>query len=240
MKRIISLLLAFVCIFTFAACGGNEEDDGKALETADTVYNVEGNAGTVTLDEETAKALLGAFTPEILGLEQEIEFYDVKLSATRIFNSDACMVEVLEEGTDTVVGTYAIMGEQCFVYDSAKKEYLKLTVNGAVSVTQSGDESATGEGEDVTLSQISNPKEENNSRLHEIFSEYTKEQLHIEKELSEYDLVANGATSADDDGNTVYVVIVSEKDGTKSGYTLGFNSDSRYYYDIETGKYVKL
>ena len=43
MKKIIAILLILSCIAVFAACGKNEEDDGKTLETAETYVEITGN-----------------------------------------------------------------------------------------------------------------------------------------------------------------------------------------------------
>ena len=73
MKKIIALLLIISCISIFASCGKNEYiDDGKALETAETVIEITGNAGSIDLDENAARTLLEVYDIESLGLSKDI------------------------------------------------------------------------------------------------------------------------------------------------------------------------
>ena len=56
-------------------------------------------------------------------------------------------------------------------------------------------------------------KKENNQNLQEKFSSYSKEELGIEKNLSEYVLVVAGTTTTAENGETVYIVRIYDKDG---------------------------
>ena len=129
-----------------------------------------------------------------------------------------------------------IFGQQCFVYDQKTKQYLLLTLDGPVKyevATENSEQSSTTEPAfkyDV----------ENNKKLQEKFSSYSKKKLGIEKEISEYVLVVTGTTTTAENGETVYVVRLYEKTGESTNNTLAFNADGNYAYDNELNKYVKL
>lgn len=237
MKKIVSALLIFCFILTLASCKDNQVDDGKALETANTVYNVTGNAGNITIDENVAKTLLGVFSPKTLGLVDAIDEYELKLSATRVFNKDACLVEAFGGDTEAPEGVFAICGQDCYVYDTKLDKYLLLTPKGAVEVE--GNATVT-ESPSESTTQGFVYDEENNKNLQARFADYSAESLGLSKAVSEYVLVTAGTTTTAADGKTVYVVRLYEKTGTATNLTLAFNADGNYVFDTETGKYQKL
>ena len=238
MKKIIAILLILSCIAVFAACGKNEEDDGKALETAETYVEITGNAGSLTLDENVARTLLEVYDKEILGLSKDIYEYELKLSATRFMEKDACLVEAFLEGAEKPEGTFVILGQQCYVYNSKKQKYLLLTVDG--QVVESGSPDTTQVSEPSSTEKAFEYDEENNKKLHERFDSYTKEQLGLKKEITEYILVVPGTTTTADDGKTVFVVRLYEKDGKVINDTVSFNDDGSYMFDYEANKYKKI
>lgn len=230
-KTIILICTVLVIALVFCAC---EKGTDNTLETADTEITVTGENGNVSLTEDVAKEMLGMFSAEVLGLEKEIGEYDVKLSSTRLFDSDACLVEALNED-ESVAGTFAILGYDCFVFDSKTNEYLMLTQNGTAKVEKNKGETETAQnGSEFTYDV------ENHKVLLERFSKYSKEELGFSKELSEYILCVSTVNFTDDDNKTVYVINVFEKDGTPSGFSLGFNEDSDYVFSKDAQAYVKL
>lgn len=232
MKKIIALLLMLSCIFVFAACGKETVDDGKALETAETYIAVTGNAGSLAIDENAARTLLEVYPQELLGLAQDIYEYELKLSATRFMNADACLVEAIPQGEETAEGTFIILGQQCYWYNPKTQKYLLLTVDGAVAV------------EDEVTNNTTQPSFvydiENNKKLQEKFSSYTKDQLGLDKAVADYVLVVTGTTTTAQNGETVYVVRVYEKTGDATSHTLAFNENNNYKFDYATNRYVKL
>ena len=238
MKKIIAILLILSCIVVFAACGKNEEDDGKALETAETYVEITGNAGSLTLDENVARTLLEVYDKEILGLSKDIYDYELKLSATRFMEKDACLVEAFLEGAEKPEGTFVILGQQCYVYNSKKQKYLLLTTDG--QVVESGSPDTTQVSEPSSTEKAFEYDEENNKKLHERFDSYTKEQLGLKKEITEYILVVPGTTTTAEDGKTVFVVRLYEKDGKVINDTVSFNDDGSYMFDYEANKYKKI
>ena len=236
MKKIIALLLVLCCISVFASCGKNEEDDGKALETAETYVEITGNAGSISLDENVARTLLEVYDLESLGLSTDIYDYELKLSATRFSNSDACLVEAFLDGAEKPEGTFIILGQQCFVYNEKRQEYLLLTVGGPVQYipsTEINEQSSTTEP-------VFKYDKENNQKLQEKFSSYSKGKLGLDKEISEYILVAPGTTTTAENGETVFVIRLYEKSGKSTNNTLAFNTNGNYMFDFEINKYVKL
>lgn len=237
MKKLIALLLIISCISIFASCGKKEYiDDGKALETAETVIEITGNAGSIDLDENVARTLLEVYDRENLGLSKDIYEYELKLSSTRFLDKDACLVEAFNEDEEKAEGSFIILGQQCFVYNQKRKEYLLLTVDGPVKYevsTESSEQSST-------TKPAFEYDEENNEKLQEKFSSYSKKELGTEKAISEYVLVVTGTTTTAENGETVYVIRLYEKTGEATNITIAFNADGNYAYDNEINKYVKL
>ena len=236
MKKIMGIVLLLSCIAIFAACGKGDVDDGKALETAESYVQVTGNVGTISVNETVARTLLEVFPKESLGLKEELYEYDLKLSATRFSDSDACLVEAFAKDGDTAEGTFIILGQQCFVHDNDTQKYLLLTVDGAVEY-----EPSTADSDTVSTTSPGFVFDEaNNKKLQEKFSSYSKNKLGLEKEASEYILVTTGTTTTAENGETVYIIRLYEKDGTATNQTLAFNGNGNYIFDYEINKYVKL
>ena len=263
MKKFISLCLVSIILVAFCSCGRGEEDDGKALLTADSTINVTSNAGVITLNEDVAAIMLGVFSPEHLGLSDVIESYTLKLGATKVFGKDACLVEAYAEDSDSPEGIFAILGQDCYVFKN--NQYMLLTADGPVEVTtnplvtnsvdeSAGDETGASESNEATevaqsaTQPQTNPQlpsgmqynEANDKKLKATFSSYSKETLGIEKELDEYVLVAVGGTATAIDGEKVYTVQIYEKDGTKTAYKLAISDNGPYKYNTETQKFEKL
>ncbi len=237
MKKIIAILLILCCFAVIAACEKEPVDDGKALETAETYIEITGNAGSLSLDENVARTLLEVYPKESLGLSKDIYEYELRLSATRFLDSDACLVEAFLENSEAPEGTFIILGQQCFVYNMKTKKYLLLTVDGAVefnsSVTETKDQSSTTES-------AFQYDEDNNEKLQERFSSYSKKQLGLDKDISEYILVVPGTTTTAANGETVYVIRLYEKNGEAINHTVAFNENGNYVFDYEGNRYVKL
>ena len=238
MKKLIAILLVLSCIVAFASCGKNEEDDGKALETAETYVEITDNIGSFSLNEDVVITLLEVYSKESLGLSKDIYEYSFKLSATRFLNKDACLAEAFFENAETPEGTFIILGQKCFVYNKKTQEYLLLTVDGAIefdtsSIAQS-EESITKNDNDFVYNKS------NNEKLQEKFSSYTQKQLGLKKELSEYILVVPGTSTTADNGETVYVIRLYEKNGEVTNNTLAFNENGNYVFDLDLNRYVKL
>lgn len=235
MKKIIAILLILSCISVFAACNKEPVDDGNSLETAESRVEITGNAGSINLDENSARTLLEVYDKESLGLSEDIYDYELRLSNTRFSNSDACLVEAFLEKEEKPEGTFIILGQQCFVYNEKRKEYLLLTVDGPVEYNDNKND----EQESTTAPSFVYDVE-NNKRLQEMFSSYSNKELGINKELSEYVLIVTGTTTTAENGETVYVVRLYKNDGETTNYTLAFNDNGCYKFDTEISNYVKL
>ncbi len=267
MKKIISLCLVAMLLVAFCSCGRGEEDDGKALLTADSTINVTSNAGVITLNEDVAAIMLGVFSPEHLGLSDIIQNYELKLGATKVFGNDACLVEAYADGSDSPEGIFAILGQECYVFKN--NQYMLLTVDGPIEVTtnpavvvspdeSAGDEANTNNtdsqsetndaGQVTTTQPQTNPQlpsgmqynAENDKNLKENFSSYSKEALGIEKELDEYILIATGNSATATDGEKVYIVYLYEKDGTKTSFKLAITDNGAYKFNETNKKFEKL
>lgn len=238
MKKIIAILLVLTCISIFAACGKEQEEDGKTLETAETYVELTGGAGSLSLDENVARTLLEVYDKEILGLSKDIYDYELRLSATRFMEKDACLVEAFSEGAEKPEGTFVILGQQCFVYMPKTQKYMLLTVSGVTEYETASQETVQNESTTTEPSFIYD--ENNNQKLQEKFSSYTKKTLGLEKELSEYVLVVTGTTTTAENGETVYVIRVYEKTGKATNSTLAFNENGNYVFDYDINRYIKL
>ncbi len=239
MKKIIAILLVLCCVIAFASCGKNQEDDGKVLETAETYVEITGNAGALSIDENVARTLLEVYDKDILGLSKDIYEYDLKLSATRFMEKDACLVEAFLEDAEKPEGTFVILGQQCYLYDSKQQKYLLLTADG-VQVIESTSPETTQAQQSASTEKNFVYDESNNEKLHKRFDSYTKEQLGLEKEISEYILVVPGTTTTAEDGKTVFVVRLYEKNGNVINHTVSFNDDGNYMFDYDANRYKKL
>lgn len=239
MKKLVFLAVATACVLSFAACAGERTDDGDALETANTVYEVSGGGATVALDENTAKTLLGVFSKQTLGLVNGIDEYELKLSPTEVFGLSACAVEAYDGDSEAPEGRYAICGTDCYIYDSTKQRYLKLTVKGAVEVSETeSDAEETAEGETVNPDFMYD--KDNNAVLQKKFSVYDRKTLGIKKELSDYVLVTSGTAATAADGKTVYVVRLYEKNGEITDISFAFNESGDYIFSEKDGEYIKV
>ena len=238
MKKIIAILLIMSCVAVLASCGNNQEDDGKALETAETYIEITGNAGSLSLDENVARSLLEVYDRDFLGLSEDIYEYELKLSATRFMEQDACLVEAFLDGAEKPEGTFVILGQQCFVYNSKQQKYMLLTTDGVQLV----EEATTGNADssEASTTEAVDYEKDNNEKLHARFDSYTKEQLGLEKEISEYKLVVPGTTTTAQDGELVFVVRLYEQNGNITNNTVAFNENAVYMFDYEVNRYVKL
>ena len=229
-----AVILMLSIIFAFCACSGAGSADDGTLETADSTINVTNDAGTVSLTEETAKAMLGAFDKEVLGLEKEFEKYTLKLSQGTVLGGDACIVEAFDGDAAEPAQQYAIIGYNCFILDKASGEYFIMTKDGSFPVSVNTAESETAEnGSDFKYDA------DNHRALLAKFKKYTAAQLGTEKEITEYILVTQGNMSISADGETVYTVFLYEKDGMRTDYMLAFNENNVYAPD-ENGVFEKL
>ena len=240
MKKLIMLLLILSCISIFASCGKNEEpiDEEKVFETAETYVELSDNSGSLSLNENIAKSMLEIYPKENLGLSKEIYDYRLELSVTRFMDNDACLVEAFNEGEEKPEGTFVISGQDCFVYNPKTQKYLLLTADGVVEIKPvTTTEAEKGQ---TTTEQAFDYDTENNQKLQEKFSSYSKEKLGIEKDLSEYVLLVTGTTTTAENGEMVYVVRLYRKNGEATNYTLAFNENNDFVFDDDVNKYVEL
>lgn len=243
MRRLVVLSAVFVLLCALASCG---HGDNVAV-TADTGVDVSGAAAGVSLTEETAKELLGAFEPDLLGIEKPIEEYFLRLSATRVLEQDGCLVEAFEtedevKNATAAVGTFAIVGVDCYVYDVNSGKFLLLTNGGAVDTdTLTTTEAPTDEnGETVPPSPFNERQQEENKTLSKRFAAYTAAQLGLANAPDTYFYTFAESTVTAADGATVYVVKLYEQDGTPTGYTVAIGENGDYAYDAQNKVYVAL
>lgn len=236
MKRIITVLVAVIVVSAVLfgiAFAIKKYKENNALATADTVYDVSDNKGSVTVNEGVARQMLGQYPLEVLGIEKPLDEYVMKLSETSVFNKRACKVELLlTEEAEMPEAIFAISGYECYILDVAKNEYLLLTLNGAFSVETK--ETTTEEKETLFYN------EENNNKLHEMIDKFTAADLGFQKNPQEYIIVIIGTTVEASDGKTVYPVKMYETDGTPTNYTCAIDGETVYKFDTTEKIYVKV
>ncbi len=245
MKKYISLLLSLIFVISLGACDGlGQEDDGKALETADSYIDMQNNSGSIDLTEDVAKTLLGVYGSEKLGLQKDISEYTLKLSAAKYNDADGCKVEAFLEKSETAEGTFMIVGSTCYVYDKTQMKYIPLSntpSKGNTSTTASAETSGT-----TALNIPDDPEitfqyhKENNYLMRQRFSKYDIAKLGLSKSVNEYVFIVNGNSGYAVDGIKIYYVDVHEKNGDSIGVRLGFSEDDEYTYDSEIDLYKKI
>lgn len=236
MKKIVIIIVSVVLVSAIlfgVAMGIKKYKEDNALATADTVFAVSNNVGTIIVNEDVARELLGHYPQEVLGISQPLNKYIMKLSETTLFNDTACLIELYltEEDTEPQA-TFAIKGYDCFVYDEENDEFLLLTLNGAFPV----ENNVSTESDTTALFY----DEANNVALHKIIDKFTKEELGFQKAPYEYIMVATGVSVVASDGSTVYVVKMYEQDGTATNYTCAFRDGVVYRYDTIQKLYTTI
>ncbi|MGN0526069.1 MAG: hypothetical protein ACI4IF_01410 [Acutalibacteraceae bacterium] len=229
MRKFICIILAVCVLFLLCACG--KEDNKNVPEETYPEYSDEN--GSLTVNETVARTLLEAYPSSALGLVNSLDEYDLKLSATRFYESDACLVEAYSEGAKSPEGTFVILNEDCYVFDTKSNSYLHLTLKGTETTSepaQNTDETTANMWYD----------EGNSNKIKEKFDGFTKEQLGIKKELSEYVLIPLGTTTTASDGETVYVVRLYEKNGEATNQTVAFSKNGSYAFDKKANTYKRL
>ncbi|MBQ5883185.1 MAG: hypothetical protein IIW72_01500 [Clostridia bacterium] len=233
MKKVLIIITAVIVVSAvlFAiTMGVKKYNEDNALATADSAFEISNENVNITIDENVATQLLTRFSNELLGINKPINEYVMKLSPAKVFEKDACIVELfLTEDSETPEAKYAISGYDCFVFDVAKNEYLLLTVKGAFSV-------------EVTTTSVETTlfyDESNNTILHNLIDGFSKEELGFQKSPSEYIMVATGTSVKADDKKVVYVIRMYEQDGTETNYTCAICNDVVYRYDVNEKIYTK-
>lgn len=245
MKKCFALCLVLSMLLCFASCDGKEyEDDGKALETADTYIAVENNNGSIDLNEDTAKTLLGVYTPQQLGLKNTIDNYILVLSATRFEGQNGCKIEAFAEKSETPEGVFMIVGNTHYVFNKSQNKYVPIITKASEKPTADTSGETT---EGATALNIPDDPEitfqyhkENNYLMRERFSKYDYKALGLEKALAEYVFIVNGTPATATDGETVYLVTVHEKNGDETGVKLAFSETGEYIRNAEKQVFEKL
>jgi len=233
-KKIVKIFVAVAVVSAVLfgiAMGVKKYKEDNALATADTVYEVTGDFGTITVNESVAKQMLSQYSNETLGISKPINEYVMKLSECQVNNENGCKVELfLTEDAELPSATYAIVGYNCFVYNVQSNKYLLLTQNGAFEVV----EETTAEATTLFYD------EKNNEALQKMFKKCSKDTLGFEKEITEYVMVTTGAVVKAVDGKKVYIIKIYEQDGTETNYTCAFRKDAIYKYDAVQKQYIEI
>ncbi len=237
MKKIVSILIAVICIFgvvSLCGCGDDKTDGNKDSAGTQGVQLGEGS-DAINVDEATIKSLLAAYPQSALGLQNEIYDYDLKLTADEFRGKSAVKIEAYLEKAENPEATLLFLGTEFYIYDSAKEKYLKLTVTGPVDEVDT--EQATPETSVLTDEEV---EEDNNNVLQNRYKKYDLSVVKLEKDISEYELLVTGTPATATDKNQVYVIKVIEKTGEDTGIRFAVGESGDYYFNTEKNAYVKL
>ncbi len=236
MKKAISLLMALICLLSvvsLCACDDKTDADNSSDGTQGVQLGEGDNA--ISFDESTIKSLLAAYPQKALGLKKEIYDYDLKLSADELNGNEAVKIEAYLEEEEKPEATFMFFGTEFYIYDNAKKKYLRLTVNGPEEETE-----AKQTKPETTVLTNEMVEEENNNVLQNRYEKYDLTGVKLPKPISEYDLLVTGTPATAADKSSVYVIKVMEKDGTDTGIRFAVGEKGDYYFNAEKNAYVKL
>lgn len=244
MKKAVILLLMLSLLILTAACG---RGGNNALATAETKIEVTGGNGTVSLDENVVRTILGKYSPEELGLKKDVSQYTLKLGNTLVNGADGCLVEAFDgESEGSAAGTFALVGMDLYILDSATGEFKALKNNSAENTAPSADSekgtepAATAASTAPVTTTEPFDEEENNNAIRARFEKYDHADLGLKNAITEYVFTPVAATAVGDDGETVYVIKIYEKDGTATGIYAAFNEEHEYSYNGALSVYERL
>ncbi len=240
MKKYFALVLTLVMLLSLGACGEKEYvDDPHALETADTYYGIDNNAGSIILTPDTAKVMLGVYSAKQLGLKKTIDQYNLVLSATTYEGKDGCKIEAFADDEKTAEGTFMIIGTQCYVYNAKTEKYTLISKSSTKTTGKETTSPANTIPDDPDID--FQYHKENNYLMRQRFSEYEYQKLGLAKDVGEYVFVVNGNSGFAVDGAKVYYVDVYEKNGEDTGVRLGFSAAGNdYIYNSDISLYEKI
>ncbi len=246
MKKTIILSLVLSLLILTAACGRGSDN---ALATADTKIEVTGGNGSISVDENVVRTILDSYSHEALGLEKKISEYTLKLSNTVVNGVDGCLIEVFDgEAEGAAAGTFALVGMDLYIHDADVGEFklLKGVSAGSTAPEANSEQNtvpatiaAATTAAPVTTTEPFN-EEENNNAIRARFEKYAPEELWLKNPITEYVFTPVAAVAEGDDGETVYVVKILEKDGTATGIYAAFNEEHEYRYNGALSVYERL
>ncbi len=236
MKKIISVLLALACVVGIASlCGCNDKtdtSDDSAVGSQGVQLGEGDNA--INVDEATIKELLSAYPQKALGLKNEIYDYNLKLSKDKLDEKEGVKIEAYLEKAEQPEAVLMFFGSEFYIYDNAKKKYLKLTVNGPQ------EETTAKKTEEITILTDEQIEADNNKVLKNRYKKYDLSVVKLPKDISEYNLIVTGTAATATDKKQVYVIKVLEKTGEDTGVRFAVGDSGDYYFNAEKNAYVKL
>ncbi len=241
MKKVL-LLCTFILalVISAAACGRGGDN---ALATADTKIEVTGGNGSISVDENVVRTILDSYSPEALGLSKDVSEYTLKLGNTLVNGVDGCLIEVFDgEAEGVAAGTFALVGMDLYIHDAAAGGFKPLKDVSAESTVPSPNSEQSTLPASTTAAATTEPfdEEKNNNAVRARFEKYDPAVLGLEKAITEYVFTPVAAVAEGDDGETVYVIKILEKDGTATGIYAAFNAEHEYSYNGALSVYERL
>lgn len=243
MKRISLLLAAIITICCLTACGENVRTTKMSNEKAEnTVVSVENVGGSIDMDEDSAKTLLGIYSSKELGIKGDIDEYTLVITSADKKGISGAEIKAYDPEADVEddepEATFIISGTECYKYDAKTKKYVSLSGKGELT-TQKADKKPANKKTTVA-DDVSFPYHKgNNDALQERFAKYDLSAVGLKKDISNYVFVITARTGTAADGSVINIVELYEKDGTDTGITFGVGA-SDYRYDEKSDFYVQL
>lgn len=241
MKKFALLLIVVTLLCALVACGDSNRTTKMSNEKAEnTVVSVENVGGTIDMDEDTAKELLGAYTPKELGISDSIDEYKLVVTAYNKNGISGGKVEAFApdaKDDDKAEATFLISGIDCYKYNSKTKKFEPL-FESAESTTKKNNKTTTEIPDDP---EISFPYHKgNNAALQARFANYDLSATGLKKDISNYVFVITARAGTASDGSPINIVELYEKNGENTGVTFGVGASSDYRFDEASDSYVPL
>lgn len=251
MKRILLIALAVFLVLSLGACFGGNDDgahigDKKSDYDNEATENMEiaNDSGSLSIDEDTIKDMLSAYSADQTGLTADVYEYVFKLSDATFNGQAACKAEAFMAGEDDIKGVFFVSGNVCYRYDYVNDVYYLLTANDTVEVEAQvnvkNDKDPVSDGApSTTMRTVEDINNDNNTVMHKRFAEYDLSAVGLPKAISEYDFQMTGNPVTTIDGTTAYVVYLME-DGMYTEFVFAFSPEKDYYYDPAADEYKPL
>ncbi len=257
MKKFVLIITALVCVLALSACGGGGSLFGGDV-TEQTVIQIEGGNFSVDMDADAAKVILGAYTKEQLGLDKDIEEYNITIQGTKFEGVAGVKIEAFdpEAGKDSPAsGVFMIVDGKNYKFDAKQNKYVPIVSDSAdnnattapVQVTSEDGSVAETQAPVETTTPIPDDPEitfqyhkGNNAALQERFADYDITSLGLANRLTEYVFVVTERSGFTSDGTPINIVLLYTKSGEETGVQFGISENADYYYDKDAGAYVAL
>ncbi len=252
MRKLFSVLVAVLLVFTLSACGTNtnngDDDNGNenmdnsvvsANENGETVNPAEGTTEEekgLGITEADVKQRLSVYSDDVLGLSADVYDYHFDLSEIPVEDAKGFLAKATLGDSKSYEAKFVIFNSYCLKYDGKTKTYMLLTENGLeqTDIKVSDEETAADKPESTsfTIKTDEQVADENNQVLQKRYAKYNLKKVGLPKDISEYEFKATGTPATASDGQQVYVIYLLE-DGQYTEFKFAIGGGKDYYYDTK-------